>query len=73
MMFDYFNLGMIIALIWFAWKRERHIRRLQDQLNESHAVMAEQHLALCLAAGDDPDEVQAMMMAKIRSERSTEQ
>ena len=63
------NLGMIIALFWFALERERHVRRLQDRLAEANTIMADQHLALCLANGDDPDEV----AAKHKSERGIEQ
>ncbi|KKN79971.1 hypothetical protein LCGC14_0334790 [marine sediment metagenome] len=67
------NLGMILALFWFAWERERHIRRLQDRLAEANTIMADQHLALCLANGDDPDEVAAEWVAKHKSERGIEQ
>ncbi len=67
------NLGMILALFWFAWERERHIRRLQDRIAEANTIMADQHLALCLANGDEPDEVSAEWIAKFGSGRSTEQ
>ena len=59
---------MVAGLLWLTLLRERHIRTLQTQLDESHTVMAEQHLALCLAAGDDPEEVAVRMAAKIRNE-----
>ncbi|KKM04279.1 hypothetical protein LCGC14_1765800 [marine sediment metagenome] len=65
---DLINAFMVAGLLWLTLLRERHIRTLQTQLDESHTVMAEQHLALCLAAGDDPEEVAVRMAAKIRNE-----